>query len=717
MDILKKIFESFKSKTQVITGGFDILQRMTSSELSNGTYLEQYGKSLYVTACISKIAEKVASTELELYKVLNSRGDTKEIEVSPILDLLYKPNPFQTKTEFWETTIINLKCTGDAYWLKIRNKGGKVVELWNMRPDLVTITSDPELFIKNYKFQKEDGTTVTLEKDDVVHFKYPNPLSQFFGLSPIQSAARRIQTEEFATQYQRNFFINSARPDALIKNKASTLTAQQTDDLREGWNKKYKGLTNSSKIAILHGDLEYQQISLSQREMDYIESMKFTRDDILAAFKVPKPIVAIVDDVNRANSETAMFIFLSETVKPEVQRIVEKINEELVYVDFGTEFYIDFEDPTPENRELKLKEYQQGLLSNYLLINEVRQMEGLEPIAGGWSLYLPFSVQAMGGLPQNGKKNADAVIVKQIDTDPKMLLKAPKQFSFKGHYWLKQKFLLTESILEGVAKAMATPKTKSGKGKKKEVKKTSYLSDAVFRSAYYYKTNQKIDANSAKLATAMNEFATRQKARVLAKLSKRKAGTEKLNVTQIINKDKEIGLTISFIVPFIENYLKETAQDALATLSPQEDFNTSKQIQAFIKNRSEKFGNEVTATTIDKLSATIAEGLADGEGIVALSDRVNEVYSEFTTYRSDMIARTEATAANAQGNIEGFRQSGVANGKEWINSGDDRVRDEHQDGMGVGGEIVGLDDFFSNKLDAPSEPNCRCVLGPAFIEN
>jgi len=43
--------------------------------------------------------------------------------------------------------------------------------------------------------------------------------------------------------------------------------------------------------------------------MDFIESMKFTRDDILTAFKVPKPLVAVVDDVNRANAETAMFIF------------------------------------------------------------------------------------------------------------------------------------------------------------------------------------------------------------------------------------------------------------------------------------------------------------------------------------------------------------------------------------------------------------------------
>ena len=724
MNILQKIFSKVKAKAMDITGGFEILKRNSITELNNGNYLEQYGKSLYVTACISKTAEKVASVELECFKVLNSRGDTKEVEVSPVLDLLYKPNEFQTKTEFWETMIINLKCTGDAYWLKLRNKGGRVVELWNLRPDLVKINSDPETFIKNYEFSKQDGSTVKFDKDDVIHFKYPHPLSQYYGLSPIASAARRIQTEDYATTYQRDFFVNSARPDALIKNKSGTLSAQQTEDLREGWNKKYKGLKNSNKVAILHGDLEYQQISISQRDMDYIEGMKFTRDDILVAFKMPKPLLSIVEDVNRANSETAMYIFLSETIKPEVARIVEKINEEMTYQDFGDEFFIDFVDPTPANRELELKEYQEGLASNYLLINEVRQREGLEPVAGGWSLYLPFSSQAMGGLPQ-GKKANDGIVMKEIDTGIRSIVTKKRVFNFRGKYWLHQKFLMRENIIKeahSIIEKASVNKNKNKKVSKKkgegEVKKTSYLQDKVFRDAYFFKANQKIDANTTKLSNATTEFAKRQESRVLSKLSKKK-GVDlktKLEASTLMNVSKEKEMTMEFIMPFIENYLKESAQEALALLAPQEDYTDSKQIRKIIKERAEDFADSVTSTTIAKLDATLAEGIANGEGIIELSDRVNNVYDEFSTYRSDLIARTEATAANAKGNIEGFRQSGVANAKEWINSGDSRVRDEHLDGSGVGGEIVELDAKFSNGLSEPGEPNCRCVVGPAFIE-
>lgn len=60
------------------------------------------------------------------------------------------------------------------------------------------------------------------------------------------------------------------------------MNKQSRDELRENWEKKYQGVGKNSKIAILQGGMEYQIISLSQKEMDYIESMRFTRDDIRA---------------------------------------------------------------------------------------------------------------------------------------------------------------------------------------------------------------------------------------------------------------------------------------------------------------------------------------------------------------------------------------------------------------------------------------------------
>src|SRR3990172_2041653 len=128
MSWLNKIINGLRKKDNgevVIEGGLELLTKMAGSNAtSRAEMLGKYGKSLYVFACVSKIAEKVASVPLKMYRVLNSKGDTKEIMAHPLLDLLYKPNPFQTKSEFWELTMINLKCTGDAFWYKVRNTRG-----------------------------------------------------------------------------------------------------------------------------------------------------------------------------------------------------------------------------------------------------------------------------------------------------------------------------------------------------------------------------------------------------------------------------------------------------------------------------------------------------------------------------------------------------------------------------------------------------------------
>jgi len=719
MGIFKTIFGKKKDYGETtVSGGLELLSKLLAPELSKTGMLETYRKSLYVFACISKIATKTASIELQMFKVLNSKGDQKEIYSHPLLDLLYKPNPFQTKAEFFETTVINLKCTGDAFWFKVRNKGGKIIELWNLRPDMMSIITDPVNFIAGYKFAKSDGTEVILRTEDVIHFKYPDPLSMYMGMGPLHPTASRVQTEQYATDFQKNFFLNSARPDAVIKNKESQLTKEQKDDIRDGWGKRNQGVKNSSKIAILDGGLEYQLISISQKEMDYIESLKFTRDDILVALQVPKPLLSIVDDVNRANSETAMQIFLAETIKPEISRLVEKINEEMTYQDFGDEFILGYVDPAPANREQQLKEYSEGITNNYLLINEVREREGLPPLRGGWSFYMPIMNTPMGGLSSQDQKSLFKRVMDNSDDNEEIVNKYKKAikavpYNFRGRSMFKMKLEMFEE-LEKEVKSKLSKKVKKSE-KKKE--KRSMLTTPESKKAYADLVNKSIDTKSNKLKDSVDTYFIEQKERVLEKIKGEKADKINIKVSNIFDKAKEEKLAVSFITPYMEEFLKDAGIDAMDMIAPQEDFTDTKKTKKILAKRASFFAETINRTTYDALSTTLSEGISAGEGIAELTTRVGELFDGFTVARSELIARTEATAANNEGLLEAFRQSGVTTGKEWINSGDARVRDEHEDmPVGVGGEIVPLDEKFSNGLMYPSEPNCRCVIAPAFLE-
>jgi SPP1 gp7 family putative phage head morphogenesis protein len=367
-------------------------------------------------------------------------------------------------------------------------------------------------------------------------------------------------------------------------------------------------------------------------------------------------------------------------------------------------------DPTPANRELELQEDVQLAGIGAILINEIRAKRGLPPVKGGWSMYMPVMNVPVGGLPQSESKG----LIK-VGDDTELKVEA-KRYDFSGRSWLKNKL----EIKEEMARVLAETIKEANKNKivKEETPKgTSYIKDEENKKAYADFINKKIDLETGKLKNESDTFFGEQGKRVTAKLEKQKSQKKiTVNIEQIFDEEKEFGLTMEFISPHIAKFLEESAKDALKLIAPQDEFEMTKKISAIIKKRAETFARETGATTIGKLKDTLAEGIDAGEGIADLTKRVNEVYSDFPNWRSELIARTEATNANNQGTLEGFRQSDVTNAKEWINAGDDRVRPEHDNGTGVGGEIVKLDEKFSNGLMFPSEPNCRCVIGPAFLE-
>lgn len=745
----------FKKKT--INGITELYKQIGGGGWNSTKYLQAYEKSLYLYACVNKIAQKVASNRFKMLQIINSKGETKEIYSHPVLDLLYKPNPFQTKEEFLETTMINQKLSGNAFIFKVRNERGQVVELWNLRPDMVVIYTDPTEYIAGYQYQKTDGSTVMFNPTDIIHIKYPNPIDEYIGTSPLKPAAVRVDIEEFASKYQRDFFLNNARPDAVLEFEGN-LFADQKAEITENWEKRFKGLGNNSKVATLEGGVKYQQVALSQREMDYIESVKFTRDDILVAFGVPKTVVGITDDVNRANAETAMYVFLSETVKPELERLVNKLNEELVYPDFGEQFMLEFIDPTPEDREFKLREQTELVKANIMLLNEARADRNLEPMDGGNTFYLPLGFTPIGGVATKAKEIDARVLAGKRNLKTKMeiaetvarnvdaTLKA-----FKREQKAKQEKIIEKSPacrLDGETKdecvsrkipeimadapdmsqqqaiAIAYSMCDTLCSEKDKPKTISMMADPEVRQSYYDVVNKRIDKRALTFKEAILKEVSKQQERVLANIKKfaAKGLKRKMKVSDIFNVSKENAVFANLALPFITEYLKNAGDDAISITNPIKEFNVTAAIQAALEKRSEYFAEKINQTTADKLTATLTEGIKNGEGINELSDRVASTYDQFDTYRADMIARTETTAANNYGSIEGFRQSDVVNAKEWIATMDDRTRDSH---LEVNGEIVFLDDSFSNGLDAPGDGfgdpaetiNCRCVIAPSWKES
>lgn len=298
MNIIKKLSNLF-SKTKFFFGGNSLITGMELQAPSTKDYLESFRASSLVHSCTKKIGEKMSTIEYELYQLRGLKANY--IEQHEVLDLLAKPNSLMSGSQLVEITSIYLSLLGDCYWYKTRNARGEIIELWLMRPDLVSVVPAKDGTVVAYKF-RSGGTETSYPAEDVIHFKESDPLSDYYGYSATKAAMEVIRADVYAKKWNTRFFYNSARPDAILTTEQE-VGKEDRNEIRENWVQKYGGWENAQKVAVLSHGLQYKQVSVTQKDMDFANMRIANRDDILMALGVPKSVIGVTDDVNRCHDD------------------------------------------------------------------------------------------------------------------------------------------------------------------------------------------------------------------------------------------------------------------------------------------------------------------------------------------------------------------------------------------------------------------------------
>ncbi|MBU1162784.1 MAG: phage portal protein, partial [Proteobacteria bacterium] len=76
---------------------------------------------------------------------------------------------------------------------------------------------------------------------------------------------------------------------------------------------------------MLHGGAEVKPVSISPREMAYLQGRKATREEVAAIYGVPLSKLT-TDDINRANADAGDYSYMKDTILPRLRRIEQKIN-------------------------------------------------------------------------------------------------------------------------------------------------------------------------------------------------------------------------------------------------------------------------------------------------------------------------------------------------------------------------------------------------------
>jgi HK97 family phage portal protein len=384
-------WDRFKRVKAFRYGAASLIPWMEAPDSYNlDSYLKAYSQVYSLFGIALRIATGVGEVKWRLYKG-SDRSERSQIAEHPILNLLDYANEFQTGQEIIELTQLHIDLAGRAYWYLAYNKLGIPNEIWVLPPNKVKIVPSEQDFIAGYTYTS-GVEKIPLERREIIRFTMPDPLNPYGAVGYVQPSVVEIDSENYAGKWNRNFFFNSARADAVLEYE-DKLTDEEFERLREQWRSKYQGLSRAHKIAILEGGVKYKQIQIAQKDMDFAELRKQTRENLLFTFGMPLSVMGISENVNRANAEAGDYTFARWLVKPRLTRIKNKLNEQLVpKFPKAKGVELDHDEVVPETVEQKRELGESGVKAGWMTINEARKLNGLDPVPNGDVFLIPFNM-------------------------------------------------------------------------------------------------------------------------------------------------------------------------------------------------------------------------------------------------------------------------------------------------------------------------------------
>ncbi|WP_137389938.1 phage portal protein [Rhodoligotrophos defluvii] len=289
---------------------------------------EGYAHNAVGYRCVRMIAEAAAAVPWLLY------DGNAEVNRHPLLDLLTSPNPVSSGADLFEAFYGYLQTAGNSY-LEVVAVGGRPRELHVLRPDRMRVIPGSDGWPEAYAYTV-DGQTVRFTQPargqkPILHLKLFNPTNEHYGLSPFEAAAHSVDVHTAAGAWNKSLLDNAARPSGALvyagQDGAGNLSEEQFARLKQELETSFQGTANAGRPLVLEGGLDWKSMSLSPRDMDFIEAKNTAAREIALAFGVPPMLLAIPGDNTFANYAEANRTFWRQTVLPLVGRTARALSQ------------------------------------------------------------------------------------------------------------------------------------------------------------------------------------------------------------------------------------------------------------------------------------------------------------------------------------------------------------------------------------------------------
>lgn len=640
----------------------------------------------WVFTANSTICDPASSVKLKLMRIM-SDGEREEVFDNEIIDLLNNPNNSMTWEQMAYLHYSYKNLTGESYILKV-GADGKPLEKDVVPTALYTLPSH----LCTFRLGNTFGESVVLYNGQELPIKsiirdiYPDPQNPYYGQSIIQAASSTINTDLQMREWNLKMFSNSARPGAIIEvpdkldDTAFERLKKQIEDTHSGTDNAFKGI-------ILEGGAKLAPYMLSQQDLDFLNSRKFSKDEIFAMFRISPSNAGMTENVNRANAEAQEYTMSKNAIVPRVRQLVSVLNSRLVKP-FDSTLELDFENPIPEDVVTKLNEATQAV-NKWATIDEVRALYGMDALPDGLGsqIYAPA-----GNIPL---KDLSVSLGDTGNTEDDTTPQEDNQ----------EQLSLKKKELAGETKALR-----------------------------YTKSSLKFERMIMRAARKMFNAQKDEAKRWVSNLPSDKSLVKKDAIDDMIDWTKHKTDFAKELESIIATIVEQIGTAAFIELTEGEFNPFTREITQYLHNTANNASLSVNNETEKQIRATLSEGIRNNESAYELQQRILSVFGTASTERAYVIAVTESATAHNYADVQAWKQTGLVYEKEWYTAKDERTcvfcGGMHGKSISISnnffdkGDVMVAGDENNHKMnlnyrdigEPPLHPRCRCVLLPVLYD-
>lgn len=645
---------------------------------------EGFKNCMTVFACVSLLSKGAAGIPWQLFKLpISKMAKKEEMFQHKLLDRMHRPNPMCGQAAFIENLAAFYYIAGNSYMLDVGPDKGPPKELHYLYPHLVKIKAGSRAEpIGSYKYYANPAEPDTYAPEEILHLKAFHPLNSYYGLSPLEVAARGIDITNMTMKWNMKLLQNDMRPPGIMKFEGN-LDKEEKEDLKADLKESYQGYENVAMPMIFEGGSEWIQTALSPKDLDWITGDKMTMRKICSVLNVASELIGDSENKTYSNVKEARKALYTEAILPFMDFLRDELNNWLT-PKFGERLWLDYNrDDIEALKEEMSAVYERMSKAWWLRLNEKRVACGFD---------------------EDPSPEADQIFI------PMMLIPVG---------------------------APAEPKKAVGNGKKGD-KMQSFWQRKENKERLWAHFVRRVECKERTLIEPLNRYLTAQAKRVKIGMSKFKT-TAEIDVNRLLDYREE---TEAYLKKFQSQYLEhfllagqagfQAAEGKLMDLDEElkqdEGFVITDKLRKQIELLIIDSGAKITEKTLKKIAKLVTKAQTEGLTVEEATQAIYEKLNSLTVTRSRTIARTEMAKVENYGQLEGYKQTELVELKGWLCAFVPDSRDAHQMADAeYSANPIPLDDPFivdGEALQYPCDPNgsagnvvnCLCSHYPEVRE-